>query len=690
MNRIKKAAALVAAAGCLLYAQTPRWQNLYPSYSGLAFGDGSFVAVSRDGAIMASSGSDGGWTRQHFPHTGGLLGAAYGDGVFVVTQIDAKILLRSEDAANWGPFTTGTGIYDRCYYITFGGGSFVGVGDDAYTFLYDGDDDWNRYPSPPAVDGLVRAAYGTVGEANRYVAVGSHIQWSADARGWTQSAVSVPAGGIGAVAYGDGKFVAVAAAGSTVYTSENGQNWTSSQTNAPAGMADMTFGAGKFVAVGSAGRAAASGDGASWTASELDPDDSFRAVRHGNGIFMALGANGSVYTSADGETWTRRAGGRLMSYKHIVYGGTKFVAVGDSGVSVSGDGKDWVRKNAGKRLQSAAYGDGVFVAVGDSGAVFTSSDGGETWGERNRGNSVMLSSVTYGNGIFLAGGRSGTSETRVLLSSENGQDWSEIISVTGWGQQAPTVMAFGAGKFMSAGSGAGGSGGGTLRTSSDANGRYWSDVTLPQAASGYRIVSLAFVENKFVALGASNAGAVVLSSPDGLEWAVIPGAPASAKSATFAKGFYIIAADSGNVYASTDGALWSLQGKATSRNLQTVYYANNTLLAAGAGGAMLYSAEDPVSVRHNPRPSGQTPTQKRLGMTIERAKNAPAVKLSFTPEKPGTISVYSLNGKLLYKKRLSAGENTAQLPKRTAMNGTIIIKYAGDGMTVSERFQTVR
>jgi hypothetical protein len=676
MNRIKKAAALVAAAGCLLCAHAQRWQNLYPSYSGLAFGDGNFVAVSRDGLIMVSGGAE--WTRQHFPSTGGLLSAAYGDGLFVVTQNNASAVLRSEDARNWSAQIVGS--TDRCSYLAFGDGNFIGVGEEGATFLYDGEDDWGTWPVAGEAS---QAAYG----AGRYVVAGSAIWSSANARGW-QLAAS-PSGGVGAMAFGDGKFAALSVSGAAAYTSADGVSWANSPAGAPAGMADMAFGGGKFVAVGSGGGAAVSGDGASWTAAALNADDSFRAVEYGNGMFMALGANGSVYTSADGAAWSKLADGRFMSYRQIAKGGSMFAAVGDSGVSVSGDGKDWAKKSAGRRLQSVAYGAGRFVAVGDSGAIFSSADGNSWERSDDADAGMMLGSVAFGNGIFIAAGRAAmgpNSWAPAILTSADGRAWTDRSAdvSSAWGSIQPAAVGFGGGTFVAAGSS-----NGSMKISSGSDGRFWSSVTLPDEAQSYRIVSVAYSENRFVALGTTAIGAAMaLSSADGLAWTAMP-APAGSKSATFAKGFYMIAADSGYIYASQNGSNWVPQGRVTNRNLQTIYFADNVLLAAGAAGAMLYSAETPseVSIRHGAQASRKT--SRAFSITMENARSAPTVRLSFAPEKPGTISVYSLSGKQLYKKRLNAGERAAQLPKR-AMNGSVIVRYAGDGMTISERFQMIR
>ena len=676
MCGVKKALALVAAVGGLFCAQAQQWQNLFPSYSGLAFGGGKFVAVSEDGLILTGSGTE--WSQQYFAPAGtGVYSVAYGDDRFIAMQ-GSRNFLSSGDGLSWESSVTGQN-FPACRSLAFGGGDFVGVGDEGETILYDHEEDgWSIGYSPS--NELYHIAYG----AGRFVAVGSNIVSAADGKSWGLR----NSGGANVVAFGGEKFVAVAAGGSTAYTSADGNSWQSEPANAPAGLKDMTFGGGKFVAVGAGGKAAASSDGAAWNGSTLNANDDFRAVKYGNGMFVALGARGSLYTSTDGSSWTPRADGRFMSYKQIVYGGTRFVAVGDSGVSVSSDGRSWSRKDCGKGLQSVAYGGGKFVAAGDSGAIWTSSDG-ETWSDKSRAgadHSTMFTSVAFGDGRFVVGGRASTGQlggVSIFTSADGGEDWSDesVNQSSSWLTPLyPMSLCYGGGRFL-----AGGSSNGVLKSSAD--GRFWATVTLPDEAKSYRITVITYAGDRFVALGTSSTSNIVLSSANGVDdWRVMQ-APARAKSATYAKGFYLVAADSGNIYKSPDGQTWTPNNRVTNRNLNTICFGNDIVLAAGVSGAMLYLPGDRISVRHTPA-SRRSPST--WGMTIDNARRIPAVTLSFSPDKPGTIAVYSLTGKQLYKKRVGIGERTVSLPGRIASNGSVIVRYTGEGRSVAKRFQMVK
>jgi hypothetical protein len=688
MFGVKRVVALAAAA--VVAAQAQGWENLFPSYSGLASDGSKFVAVSEDRLIRTGGGA-GEWSQYFVPSGGSLNSAAYGKDRFIVMQGSTNTtFLSSGNGQNWVSRPAGTYL---CKYLTFGGSDFVGIGESGRTFLFDleeEDDGWSPWDSEWSEE-FYHVAYG----AENFVAVGTYIESAANGKQWRRRHNAAA----GVVAFGGEKFVAIAPNGSTVYTSADGVNgWTPQQSpNAPAGMKDMTFGGGRFVAVGG-GKAAVSADGVSWTVSTLNESDNFRAVKYGNNMFVALGANGSLYTLANGaSSWVRQADGRFMSYKQIVYGGTQFVAVGDSGVSVSGDGRSWVRKDYGKRLQSVAFGGNRFVAVGDSGAIWTSDDGGNTWINYPRDPAIMFTSAAFGDSAFVIGGRTMTGAgggAAKILTSADGQNWSEQsgdLEVDKWQYVYPAALCYGNGKFVAGGNSTGGTGdGGGLRHTGYAagsTGKFW---TVAEATKSYRIMSVTYANDKFVALGSTTSGNVLLTSVDGVSWTPMP-LPAvvrGAKSATYAKGYYLVAADSGNIYGSQDGLDWSPQRKVTNRNLNTVYFGNNVVFAAGAAGAMLYLSGDPISVRHTP--ASRRAALSAWGMTIDNARKSPVITLSFTPDRPGTIAVYSLTGRQLYKKRVGAGERAISLPGRIASNGSVIVRYSGDGRTVAKRFQMVK
>ncbi len=703
MCAVKKSIGLALAAVGIVFAQSaPQWQNLYPAYNGLAFGDGKFVAVSGDGLIRTTTDGET-WSQSFINDADGnsrrIYAVAFGGGKFVAVQNKNKSL-HSGDGVVWSSVDDLSSI-DTWKHIVYGlgyfGPGFVAVGAVGNTALIDdeGGDGGN------AGDSLSHVAYG----AERFVAVGKKgIKSSIDGAGWGNVSGG-PTTPVSVVAYDGNKFVALLKDGSTAYTSTDGQSWTNaSATGVAADMIDMIFDNGKFVAVGKAGRGCVSTNGTSWTPITLNPEDDFTAVKYGNNMFLALGAKGSVYKSSDGTAWSQKATYSAASFKQIAYNGTdKYAAVGDSGVWVSSDGKKWEKKNNTTGLNGVAFGGNRFVAVSGNGITVNSANGDEwTDGQPLGGDSIT--SIAFGDGIFIAGGRTGSlgSYKTAIYKSTDGQQWTGlyITPTNGWDQGEYMVsLCFGDGKFLAAAGGTGATAA-PLRVTIGATatlGEYWGKVEAGASSglpSDAAMVSAVYSGNKFIAVGAKSGGAsVVIHSGDASSWTVLSGDIRQVRSAASASiggasATFVAVADSGNVYAYINNA-WVRQGRATNRNLYTVYSGNNIILAAGANGAMLYSNAPPTSVR--PSSASRVATSSKAGiMTLDRVGRTSSVTLSFTPNKAGTIAVYSLSGRQLYKARLGVGERSARLPERVMSSGSVIVRYSGEGRNVSQRFLLVR
>jgi len=347
------------------------------------------------------------------------------------------------------------------------------------------------------------------------------------------------------------------------------------------------------------------------------------------------------------------------------------------------------------------FGAGNFAAVSDKGNIIISADG-ETWTvAKETGDS--LTSVAFGGAAFIAGGKLAGQNKVVVHASTDGENWKGYSDdMTGnWGDgEYITSLCFGGDKFLAAVA-VGRSSTAALRVCPVGGadiGKYWSGMQdLPSAAAGYKMISAVYADNKFVVTGNSPTGeSVVLNSADAESWTAVP-IPSDIKgvrSATFANiggvGANIAVGDFGNIYAYMNNSSWVPQGRATNRNLSTIYSGNGVILAAGAKGAMLFSDAPPTSVRHASAPRAATSSKGGL-MSLSRAGRTSAVTLSFAPDKAGSLAVYSLSGRQLYKTRLGAGERSVRLPERAVSNGSVIVRYSGEGgRNVSQRFQILK
>jgi hypothetical protein len=288
------------------------WRNPLPTgnnLSGIAYGNGQFVAVGDNGTIVASA--DGvSWLRNESGTTNSFMGIAYGNGQFVAVGWDNPLsqaaIMTSTNGVDWLQRPSGAG---PLYGITYGNGRFVAVGWRVVVTSFDG------------------------------------VNWLAS----SVDPISIVGTRLYGVAYGKGKLVAVGELNnlaSDVYplllTSADGANWVENQWS---GVFDMlhgiTYGNGQFVAVGSYYNGAnypytseilTSTDGVNWVLRQSGITNGLSGIAFGNRLFVALGG-GAILTSTDGATWSQRANAAAgyVDLSGVAYGNGHFVAVGQSG-----------------------------------------------------------------------------------------------------------------------------------------------------------------------------------------------------------------------------------------------------------------------------------------------------------------------------------------------------------------------
>ena len=270
------------------------------------------------------------------------------------------------------------------------------------------------------------------------------------------------------IAYGDGRFVAVAYAGTNkVAVSEDGLTWQTKGTSNGVSnntWASVAYGNGRFVAVennSSFNRVIYSDDGGdNWTASTMANNGRWGAVEYGADRFVACD-NGSgtsrVNYSIDGKTWNAVGVGDGVpnfSWWGLCYGQGKWIVVGGTRILYSDDstatkftdlGAAGTPVLSGVYLKDVAYGAGKFVAVEQNkirGAIY--SDDGITW---QAANGVDLGTkwvgITYAAGLFVAVGElEGANRS---MYSADGINWTanSTAPVNNW-----QAVAYGDEKFV--------------------------------------------------------------------------------------------------------------------------------------------------------------------------------------------------------------------------------------------------
>jgi hypothetical protein len=221
---------------------------------------------------------------------------------------------------------------------TYANGRFVAVANSSGTSAYSLDGiNWTAMTGLASAP-FVSVASGAISTTTYYVAVASGASSttayvSSNGTSWS-AMTSLASANWSAVAYGNGRFVAISN-GTATSVSTNGSSWTAGGTLVSQYWTSIAYGAGpaKFVAISGgtsqSTAAAYSTDGTSWISSTLPQNAYWTGVSWGNGRFVAVAQGGQQTAySLDGITWTTPATilPSSQAWKNISYGQGTFLA----------------------------------------------------------------------------------------------------------------------------------------------------------------------------------------------------------------------------------------------------------------------------------------------------------------------------------------------------------------------------
>lgn len=261
-------------------------------------------------------------------------------------QIEPRLIFdlptRSVSSVN----TSTVGIWSSGAY---GNNIYVMVkGDDtSFEAVYSITDgaDWNATTIPAA--NWKKVAYGN----GIFIAVSFDGKIASTPDGITWTLLSAPVYEYTSIAYGAGVWIAVASGGTNAVRSTDGVNWTDTTLPEGADWKDIAFGKGKFVAVAESdstttSTAYSSNGGLTWnTGSFLG---GCVAIDYGNNRFVAIeGGYGSAeksFISFDGINWSTGTLPEPTNYSDLTYGQGHFIACSATPSSTfyySEDGLRW-------------------------------------------------------------------------------------------------------------------------------------------------------------------------------------------------------------------------------------------------------------------------------------------------------------------------------------------------------------
>lgn len=221
--------------------------------------------------------------------------------------------------------------------------------------------------------------------------------------------------------------------------------------------------------------------------------------------WVLVGGSNTIASSDDnGVTWTLRTSPHLSTtvYRAVARGTGKYVAVADLGrIAASTDGITWTTSSSGlsetgaNNLNDVVYANGLWVAALPSNRVLTSPDA-VTWTVRTLpGTTAAVQTVGYGGGLWVAGGVSG-----FLWTSPDAITWT-LQSVPFTDTSDDVAYASDAGRWSRVSLI-----GQTIHTSTDG-------ITWTQVFSGSDRTAVAYGAGLWVSTGSG-----MLSSTDGLTW----------------------------------------------------------------------------------------------------------------------------------------------------------------------------
>jgi hypothetical protein len=260
-------------------------------------------------------------------------------------------------------------------------------------------------------------------------------------------------GAIRNIAYGNGKFVAIAGTSSPyqLLTSDDGINWSvSSFISATIPWNGLFFGNGMFIVSNGDGYPAIgySYDGTNWNYG----NGAFSVGTYGNGKFVGLqngntgeilristnGINFTQYPSSVLSAWFSNYNFRGIEYQYSPVNGHMFVAMGrNSGgnpvdtvrIAFSSDGENWQKIDTpvSSDWASIASGNGKFVIISSSQIIY--SENGIAWSVASRpsGTSFLVArKIIFSNGKFYIFGSNAGSLPNYCLVSSDGINWSTL------------------------------------------------------------------------------------------------------------------------------------------------------------------------------------------------------------------------------------------------------------------------
>lgn len=291
--------------------------------------------------------------------------------------------------------------------------------------------------------------------------------------------------------------------------------------------------------------------------------------------FVAVGNSGCFAFSENSIDWTGYVLGSLFQDLSAVASGNGLVLAGGEAGTIlySSTGTNWSRVYSGINgpITGLAFGNGKFLAVGTSDTLATSTDG-RNWSQAGFNGSIDFHAATFFNGLFYAAGNNG-----VILSSPDGVDWTPRYTGT---SRTFTALASGNGVLLAVGKE------GRIFTSND--GVIWTNRTFIELGT---FVTAVFANGYFII---TDDFGRIYTSPNGTTWE----ARGSTQTAGIASLTYSPALDrlvyvgrTGEIASSPNAVDWAFTGNGWRNSFRKITRDNGLFLAVGDVGRINFSSD---------------------------------------------------------------------------------------------------
>lgn len=471
-------------------AENSTWETVRgpARVSSVAYGNGVYVATQDDTAEVLLSKDGLTWNAQQIDAEARFWFVLWTGNEFVGAT--PKAVWTSPDGKSWQKrFTPPTGL-SLTSLSTANGRIFITVDgtSSAFQVSADGGASWQRIDSVPLL-GIVALGDRYIGIAGTAPGIWSSadgLTWQKVAGSDSFTAWDVVAGDDRVVVHGE-----VDSRKSQVWVSTDGQTWSQTDLPILQRAGSMAFYQGAFyMTSGPEGpRMKRSVDGLTWTPVTYTAPDSrggrpsllvsagqhlwltgtgywlrlatdgswsfvlpdrlqgsWNRVAWGAGSWVATGFNGQLFRSADGRRWERIDVGISRALTYVEWLGDRFIASSENTVVgscrepgpnetcrawilTSKDGLNWTKVQIdGPQITGAAASGETIVAVDWGWNLWRSADGGKTWTQLPRVDSLLWDDVTYHDGTYwaLAGANilpGGVRPQAFLLTSTDGLNW---------------------------------------------------------------------------------------------------------------------------------------------------------------------------------------------------------------------------------------------------------------------------